>query len=125
MCSKELTIGVDYRIEQLAKMPAGYFPSDRRKFYKVLPLHELLAFHLQSTLASKRTWQLHNQLMEKFGNEFAVLIEKEKPEIVQAGFDEKLGELIIQNRIGNLKIQPGYDGEYGVIQSFEQQKKLA
>ncbi len=124
VCGKEMTIGVDYRIEQLAKMPAGYFPSDRRKFYKVLPLHELLAFHLQSTLASKKTWQLHNQLMEKFGNEFAVLIEKEKLEIVQGGFDEKLAELIINNRIGNLKIKPGYDGEYGVIQSQEMQRKL-
>ncbi len=124
VCKKEMTIGVDYRIEQLAKMPAGFFPPDRRKFYKVLPLHEILAFFLKSSLASKKTWLLYNQMIEKFGNEFAVLIEKDKPEIVQAGFDEVLAELIINNRIGNLKIKPGYDGVYGEIQSAVEQKRL-
>ncbi len=124
VCQKPMTIGVDYRVEELAKMPAGYFPSSRRKFYKILPLHELLASHLKSTLASKKTWALYNQMIEKFGNELTLLIEKEKPEIVRAGFDEQLAELIIQNRIGNLKVKPGYDGVYGEIIPVAEQKKL-
>ncbi|MEK9184803.1 MAG: DNA helicase UvrD, partial [Patescibacteria group bacterium] len=124
VCGKELTIGVDYRIEQLAKMPAGYFPAKRKKFYKILPLHEIIAFQLKSSLSSKKTWQLYNKLIEKFGSEFNVLIDVEKPDIIKAGFEQELAELIINNRIGNLKVKPGYDGVYGEIQSPEKQQRL-
>lgn len=124
VCGKELTIGVDYRVEQLAKMPAGFFPAKRKKFYKVLPLHELIAFQLKSTLNSKKTWQTYNQLIEKFGNEFNVLIEVDKSDIINAGFNQELAELIINNRIGNLKVKPGYDGVYGEIQTSVLQKRL-
>ncbi|MBI2449491.1 hypothetical protein HYV49_04305 [Candidatus Pacearchaeota archaeon] len=124
VCGKELTIGVDNRIEQLAKMPAGYFPAKRKKFYKLLPLHELIAFHIKSSLSSKKTWLIYNQLIEKFGNEFNVLIKIEKIDIINAGFKQELAELIINNRIGNLKVKPGYDGVYGEIQESVQQKRL-
>lgn len=131
VCGKNLTIGVEYRIERLAKMPAGFFPANRRKYYKVLPLHELIAFNLETTLASKKTWMVYNQIIEKFKNEFEVLLNKEKAELIEGNVDEKLAELIIQNRIGNLKVKPGYDGTYGELQASggrakpgEQQKKL-
>ena len=41
--------------------------------------------------------------------------------------DDKLIGLIIENRIGNIKVKPGYDGEYGravLPDTEDKQKKL-
>src|SRR3989344_2103139 len=43
VCKKKLTIGVEYRIEELSKFPQGHKPENAKLFYKLLPLHELLA----------------------------------------------------------------------------------
>ncbi len=123
-CGKELVIGVENRVEELATNPEGYKPGNAKPFYKILPLHELIALAKASTLASKKTWQVYNQLMERFGNEFNVLLHADKIELAKLLGDETLVELIMENRIGNIKVKPGYDGEYGVPMMKEAQKTL-
>jgi uncharacterized protein (TIGR00375 family) len=124
-CNKKLTIGVENRVEHLATNPKGFMPENAKPFYKLLPLHELIALAKASTLSSKKTWQLYNQLIEKFGSEFNILLHAEKTELAKAiPSDEQLVKLIIDNRIGNLKVKPGYDGEYGVPMLKEKQGTL-
>ncbi|HLC54574.1 MAG TPA: endonuclease Q family protein, partial [Candidatus Nanoarchaeia archaeon] len=74
VCKKGLTIGVDYRVEQIAKEPAGYAPKNAKLFYSLVPLHELIAFALETTMASKKSWEVYNKLIEQFGNEFNILL---------------------------------------------------
>ena len=62
--------------------------------------------------------------MKKYGDEFKVLLEVDKDQMLKEGFNEKLVKLIIDNRIANLKIKPGYDGEYGKIVDKESQAQL-
>ncbi len=125
VCKKPLTIGVENRVEQLAENPVGFMPKNAKPFYKVLPLHELIALAKASTLSSKRTWQIHNNLIEKFKSEFNILLRVEKIDLArELKDDELLVQLIIDNRIGNIKVKPGYDGEYGVPLLKERQKKL-
>ena len=57
-CGKPLTIGVDYRVEELAKEPAGYKPDNAKPYYPLVPLHELIAFTYKTPLASKKTWSI-------------------------------------------------------------------
>lgn len=123
ICGDPLTIGVDYRVEELADRPAGFIPINAKKYYKVLPLHEIIALYTGTGIAAKKNWEIYNDLIEKFESEFKVLLSIEKRELLDSKINEKLVELIMKNRIGNIKVNPGYDGKYGEA-VLEQQKKL-
>jgi len=124
VCKKQLTIGVENRVEKLSNQET-YFHPRKKPFYKLLPLHELIALAKASTLASRKTWQVYNSLIEKFQNEFNILLHADKQELARAlREDEQLVQLIIDNRIANIKVKPGYDGVYGEAMLKEKQEKL-
>ena len=131
VCKNKLTLGVEYRIEQLSKEKDGYMPKDAKKFHKLIPLHELIALYLGSSLSSKKTWDVYNKLIEKFGNEFKILLDVSKERLLAEGFDDKLADFILLGREGKIKVKPGYDGEYGEVlmpdinsDNFSKQAKL-
>ncbi len=123
ICKKSLTIGVEYRIEALAKQPEGFKPSNAKPFYKLVPLHELVAFNAMTSLASKKVGTSYNKLIFTFGNELDILLNVKKEQMIQAGIEDKLIQLILLNREGKLHVKPGFDGNYGIIQ-VESQGKL-
>ena len=114
VCGKPLTIGVEYRILELTK-EKGYKPPNAKPYYSLVPLHELLASVYQTTLSGKKAWSIYNSLTEKFGNEFNVMLDAKREDMIEAKFDEQLVETILRNRDGKLNIKPGYDGVYGQI----------
>jgi uncharacterized protein (TIGR00375 family) len=124
ICKKELVIGVDNRVEQLASQDKGFKPENAKKFYKLLPLHELLALALETSMESKAVWKEYNSLIEIFGNEFNILLNVSKEEFIGKKVKEKIIELILNNREEKIKVKPGYDGEYGVALAEEKQGKL-
>ncbi len=114
-CGNELTIGVDYRIQELAKEPEGYRPRDVKDFVQIIPLHELIsAVYGIQQLSSKKVWEIYNLLIKNFGNEFTVLLDVSYDDLKKV-VHEKLAKIIIINREGKLIIKPGYDGVYGEI----------
>ncbi|PIN77390.1 DNA helicase UvrD [Candidatus Woesearchaeota archaeon CG10_big_fil_rev_8_21_14_0_10_34_12] len=120
-CGKELVIGVENRVEELADQETRR----TKPYYKILPLHEVIALAKDSTLVSKKTWQVYNNLIEKFGNEFKILFDVSENELASVlREEEKLFELILENRKGKLRVKPGYDGEYGLPMFGEEQKTL-
>ena len=124
VCRKALTIGVDNRVQQLASHPKGFRIKNARPFYRLLPLQEVLALALGSTLESKKVWGVYNSLISEFGNEFEILLNATKEKLVQKGANEKIAELIIRNRNEKIKVQPGFDGEYGKAMMGERQGTL-
>lgn len=127
ICKKPLTIGVENRVEELAN-DSG-IPLNAKPFYKLLPLHELIAFQLNTKIQSKKVAEVYDKMIAKFGNEFNILLNVDKNVLIaELAKDklERLGNLIIDNRIANLKVQPGYDGVYGqlVDKNAEKQKTL-
>ncbi|MCJ7816465.1 MAG: endonuclease Q family protein, partial [Candidatus Aenigmarchaeota archaeon] len=52
------------------------------------------------------------QLIERFGSEFAVLLDSEEKELKKV-VDGKLAEAIVKVSEGKVEIRPGYDGVYG------------
>jgi uncharacterized protein (TIGR00375 family) len=125
-CKKPLTIGVDYRIQELAIKPLGFRPKNSRPFHSIIPLHELIAFHLGSPLASKKTWGIYNPMIESFGSEFNILLHATEEELESKKFDGNLISLIMLNRKGKIDVIPGFDGEYGKItMKKEEQGRLA
>ena len=126
VCKKSLIIGVDYRVEEIAKEPRGFKPKNAKDFYSLIPLHELISILYETPMASKKSWGIYNNLIEKFGNEFNILMNVSKEEFLKKEIDEKLAELILKSREGKMKVKPGYDGEYGkvLLEEREKQEKL-
>jgi len=123
-CGKSLTIGVEYRVEELADQNPVQ-RKGKKPYYKLLPLHELIALAKASSLASNKTWGVYNSLIDKFGNELNILLRAEKNDLMrQLPEDEKLVELILKNRDGKIKVKPGFDGVYGEAMLGEKQEKL-
>ncbi len=125
VCKKLLTIGVENRVEELKNFRG--IPNNAKPFQKILPLHELIAFHLKTKIESKKVAPIYDKLIEKFGNEFNILLKVDKNILLTELEKDKLSglaDLIIDNRISNLKVQPGYDGVYGKLVEKESQKKL-
>ncbi len=124
VCKKNLTIGVENRVEQLATYEKGFKPKNAKPYYKILPLHEVLSLFLGSALESKIVWNLYNSLIEKFENEFNILLNVSEGEFVKKDINPRLIELILKNREEKIKVKPGFDGEYGEAIIGEKQGKL-
>ncbi len=122
ICKKKLTLGVEYRIEKLAKEPEGYKPENAKPFFRLLPLQELISFSSDTGILTKKAWGLYNNLINAFGNELNILLNVKKEELFNILNDEKLVGLILKSREGRLRVKPGFDGEYGKIEVEEQAK---
>jgi uncharacterized protein (TIGR00375 family) len=115
VCKKPMTIGVDYRVEEIAKEKQGFKPKVANKFYSVIPLHELISAVNNTSMSSKKCWEIYNGLIGLFKNEFNILLNVAREELESKEVEAKLIGIIIKNREGKLKLKPGYDGEYGKI----------
>ena len=124
VCRKPLTIGVESRVEDLAENPEGFKPEAGKSFFTILPLQEIIVLAEGGSLQNKKIWDVYNSLIEKFGNEINILLTVSREEFIKEKVDEKLVELILRNRNKKIKVNPGYDGEYGVAVLEEKQRTL-
>ncbi len=124
VCQKKLIVGVDSRVEQLASRELGFKPENSKPFYKLLPLHELIALAIDKGMQSVGVWRIYNSLMESFETEFDILLRVSREELIEKQVNEKLVGLIMRNREQKLKVKPGYDGVYGVALLGEKQATL-
>jgi len=110
-CNKQMTIGVHHRVEELADRPEGHTRKDGKKFYKLIPLSEIISNLIGKGIATKTVWEEYHKLM-KIGNEMEILMNKKRDELVKAT-SKRIADAIIMNRQGSIQIKPGYDGVYG------------
>ena len=92
-------------------------------FHRILPLQELIVLFTGVGISAKGNWTIYNDLIEKFGNEFGILLDISRDDLLEKEVDSKLVDLIIRNRRGSIKVRPGYDGVYGEAM-IESQKTL-
>ena len=121
-CKKDLIIGVENRIEQLSSDDSNH--KTKKKYWTLLPLHEIISLALGTSMQSKKVWEVYNSLIKEFGNEFNILLNLSRDDLIKEDVDAKLVGLIMKNRNGNIKVKPGYDGEYGVAEIGEKQREL-
>lgn len=114
ICKKKLTIGVNHRIEDLATRPKGYIPMYPEYFSELLPLEELIAIYKGYTSPNPETFNIWKMMTKKIGTEYEILMVIDESEL-RRYVGEKFTKLIIANRKGNIKIEAGYDGQYGKI----------
>ena len=112
-CKRKLTIGVLHRVEELADREEGFVPKNAIPFKTLLPLYEIISFVTGvNQLYSKKVIDEQNKLISRFGNEFNVLLNVSKEELLKV-INEKIADAIIKVREGNISYIAGYDGVYG------------
>ena len=119
-CRKPLTIGVLHRVEQLADREEGYRPSNAIPFVHAIPLQEIIAYVTKKGDGTAYVKEIYDKLINAFGNEFAVLLEGDVGKISE--IDSGLGKAIENVRNEHVKIVPGYDGVFGIIDILNQMK---
>jgi uncharacterized protein (TIGR00375 family) len=125
VCKKKMTIGVENRVNSIAKFEEGHKNPNSRKFYKLLPLHEVLALHFNvKDVQNKKVWEVYNSLIKEFNNEFNILLNVGKQEFINKSVESKIIDLILKNREEKIKVNPGFDGEYGRAMMAERQVTL-
>jgi uncharacterized protein (TIGR00375 family) len=123
VCGRKLTEGVEQRVEELADRPIDFKLADSPGFVRLMPLHEIIAAVIEAASPSTQAvWKIHTPLVEKFGNEFAVLIDAPK-EVIAEIAGAHVAEAIIKVREGNVKVVPGYDGVYGRLVLFPREEQ--
>ncbi len=110
-CNKPLTIGVDYRVNELSNIESNHI--NKKPFYTILPLHEIISLATQKGMNTKSCWTIYNNLIKIFKTEFNILLNISEEKLLETTNNPHLTNLIIQNRNGKIKVKPGYDGTYG------------
>ena len=119
VCGKKLTMGVDHRVEQLADRAEGFVKKDGKKYESLVPLPEVISACMGYSTASKKVQGCFEQLIQTLGTEFDIL-RNVPSEDIKSCAGERIAEGIENVRTGNVKRIPGYDGEYGKIQLFDE-----
>jgi uncharacterized protein (TIGR00375 family) len=113
VCRRKLTEGVEQRVEELADRPEGYIPEGKPGFRRLLPLSEIIATVLNvDSPSTQAVWKIYNRLIEKFGDEYSVLLDVSKEALTEV-VDTRVADAILKVRMGTVSVVPGYDGVYG------------
>jgi ATP-dependent DNA helicase UvrD/PcrA len=118
VCGKPLTLGVLYRVEELADRAAGEKPERHHPFYSLIPLAEIISEIYSVGVKTKRVNQAYQQLIKQVGPEYDILNRIPICDIDKAGIP-LLGEAIDRMRQRIVNVSPGFDGEYGRISLFK------
>ena len=119
VCGKKLTMGVDHRVEQLADRAEGFVKKDGKKYESLVPLPEVISACMGYSTASKNVQGCFEQMIQTLGTEFDIL-RNVPSEDIKSCAGERIAEGIENVRTGNVKRIPGYDGEYGKIELFDE-----
>jgi len=121
VCGKPMTLGVLYRVEELADRPKGKKPENAHPYTSIIPLPEILSEIFRVGPKSKKVQGYYKTTLETLGPELAILHRLPVEEIQKAGIP-LLAEAITRMRKNKVFISPGYDGEYGVIRVFTEEE---
>jgi PHP family Zn ribbon phosphoesterase len=81
----------------------------------VQPIQRIIAKALEiGSEAATGVWGPYVALTNRFGNEYAVLLDASKEDMMEV-VDPRIAEAIIRVRNDEAMVTPGYDGVYGVL----------
>lgn len=139
VCKRNLTVGVMHRVQELAVRPENekltsdtdelgvvwyrHASGRRPPFVKLVPLLEIIAESMESTVSSGKVKQSYLDICKKFGSEFRVLLKTPLTEIRKFS-SARIAEAIGKVRSGTIAISPGFDGEFGKVKIWNQESTI-
>ena len=136
-CGKPLTVGVMHRVEDLAMAEGNNFGvkkdefgvtwmTDKKElrppFVSLVPLLEVLSEALHSGTGTATVLAVFDRLIESFSTEHEVLFRVPVEKIREVG-GARVAEAIAKVRGRNIVIKPGFDGEYGKVAIWNDEKE--
>jgi len=132
VCGKPLTQGVEQRVGQLASRSevslkivkdgmmtkSETFPK-RPPFVMLVPLQEIISECIGSPVASPKVQTPYRQLTDALGGEFNILLKAAHTDIAKIA-GERVAVGIDKVRSGDIVIDPGYDGVFGVVKLWRE-----
>ena len=126
VCGRAMTLGVMQRVEELARREThstigedGMIQSNdgRPPYRSLVSLQQVLSETLGVGVNTKRVRTAYMTLVETFGNEMRVLIDAPAAELAGSlpTHGDRLAEGIERVRSGDIHIEPGFDGQFGVV----------
>jgi uncharacterized protein (TIGR00375 family) len=111
VCRSKMTVGVMTRVEELSLRPEGHM-LPKPGFKYILPLHDVLALHMDKAETSKQVWAEYYKILKAGNDEYDVLLNVTEKKLLEHTSSD-IVKLIIKNRQGRIRVTPGYDGVYG------------
>lgn len=135
VCGKSLTVGVMSRVEALATLEIETESSIDEKgvrwikdkegkktpYVMMVPLLEILSEALDVGVSTKTVLSAYEVLIDRLQSEFNVLFNADIDEIEQIA-GERVAEGIKKVRLGDIVIKPGYDGVFGEVKIWRDEK---
>jgi uncharacterized protein (TIGR00375 family) len=122
ICGKPVTIGVLYRVEELADRKPGEKPPRSHPYTSLLPLTDILSEVFQVGAKSKKVANAYRMLVESLGPEFEIL-RKIPIKVLEQEGPPLFAEAIKRMRSKRIQIAPGYDGEFGTVSLFDEEER--
>ncbi len=123
VCGKKVTVGVLNRVAQLADRETIEKREDRKPYWGLIPLKELLAEIHGVGPNTKTVRSEYAGLIHKLGPELEILLQLPLEAIHQSGHT-LLAEGIRRMREREVCLQSGYDGEFGIIRVFKDKAEM-
>ncbi len=136
VCGKPLTVGVMHQVSQLSReekiKPKVCIENELKiichpenthhPFLRLIPLQEIIAEAENVGVKTKTVAQKYNLATSQLDTEINILIKTPYQKITKI-LGKKISQGIKKNRLGKVSIQPGYDGLYGKIKIWEDEKE--
>lgn len=138
VCGKKMTIGVMHRVAQLAgrteeslklfqkkvgetQIKGTYSEtfSNRPPYIKMVPLQEIIAESFNNAANSQKVQTEYNRITDHFNGEFNILLKTSLSDIVKTA-GERIGNAVDKVRRGDIVVDPGYDGVFGVVKIWKE-----
>lgn len=132
VCHRPLTVGVMHRVEDLTTRdkkqetrnkdgvrwiyPEG---NGRPPYVSLVPLYEIIAEALGIAPTSKKVEEVYINLINALGSEFSILMKSDVIQIARFS-NQKVADGISRVRSGNIVVEPGYDGKFGVVKIWNE-----
>ena len=122
VCGRALTLGVLHRVRELSGEmeeavagPDGFVREDQRTpFIRLVPLVEIIGQTFGQGSSTKKVEREYLRVIQEVGSEIGVLLNASSEELGKVA-GERLAEAVLKARMGDVRIEPGYDGAYGKI----------
>ncbi|NYT19652.1 MAG: TIGR00375 family protein, partial [Methanosarcinales archaeon] len=121
-CRGQVKKGVYDRVNELADLDKPIHPDHRPDYLHLAPLAEIIMMALgHSSITTKGVRTAWDLLVEKFGNEVAVLLDTNPDQLDIV--DQRIVDAILAFRNDEVIIHPGGGGQYGWIELPDPVKK--